>query len=134
MFICEHTGEVVAQGIKQSKVVLERREKTYQKPIKKYGKVVDWEEVRGWEIVKEISVGPDGYRALTGKEPVNIGSASTSLNAAMRPEKNSRPVEPWRYNRQRRFNNDRGGQQRDNRPQGNNRRGPVVEVINRPAR
>lgn len=125
MFICQHTGEVVPAGIKMNRVVLERREKTYQRPIKRYGKVVDWEEVKGWEIAKEICVGPAGYRALTGLEPANIGSATTARNAKTRVDNNSRPVEPWRFNRNNRRNN-----RRDDRQQ-NNRRGPVVEVINR---
>ena len=116
MFICQHTGELIGPNIKQNKVVLEKRIKTYQKPIMRYGKVINWVDVTGWEIVKEISVGPEGYKALTGQVPIQV---STIYHGNKMEKENTRLVEPWRFNR---FDKKKPSQQKKTRL-------PVIEVI-----
>lgn len=88
MFICEHTGELIGPGIPENKVVVERRKKVYEKKIYKgriKKKLVGVELVEGWEIVKEISVGPKAYQELTGKTP-RITQNSSKLKPPQKPK------------------------------------------------
>lgn len=50
MFICEFCGQITQPGTKMNRVVAETRQRTYQTPSNR--------EVQGWEIVREIPVGP----------------------------------------------------------------------------
>ena len=73
MFRCqnEHCGALVPPRQPVNRIVTERRQQTYQKPIRKRkrGKIIRWDDVEGWEIVKEIQVCPKCFRKLTGREP-----------------------------------------------------------------
>jgi hypothetical protein len=56
MFKSELTGKIYGKGTHPVKVVTERRAKTYEH-FNFYGESLG--TTQGWEIVKEISVGPD---------------------------------------------------------------------------
>jgi hypothetical protein len=122
-FICEHTGEVIGPGVPQHKVVVQWRKKTYKKPIKRYGKIVDFELKEGREIAKEINVGPDAYKALTGLEPKRGDQKKRIARAERVVERNTKPVRPWRNPRIK-------GKNKDNNRTPSNRK-PVVEKVNR---
>lgn len=71
MFKCENKfcGKTVPPRQPVNRIVTEQREVTYDKKIIKRGKVVSIKEVKGQEIVKEISVCPKCFSVLTGKKP-----------------------------------------------------------------
>jgi hypothetical protein len=73
MFKCENAGcgKLVKSGQPANRIITEKREKVYSKPIRKRkgGRIVDYKDVFGSEIVKEIKVCPKCFRELTGTEP-----------------------------------------------------------------
>lgn len=75
MFKCqnEFCGKQVPPRQPVNRIVTERRNVTYEKEVvtRQRGrrKQVDIEDIPGWEIVKEISVCPQCFTKLTGKQP-----------------------------------------------------------------
>lgn len=123
---CQHSGKVIGPGIRQFRVVTERRVKQYQKEIR-YGRDKgSFEQVEGWEIAKELVVGPEAYEELTGEKAGTITSKSHSVSrdAVVKRERddNSRPYEPWKKRNNRSFNNARRPQV-ERVPRYDNRRG-----------
>lgn len=69
MFICENCTQQVPLRQPVNYVVTEKRKKAYEKPIKKKRRIVEYELVLGWEIVKQKKTCPDCFKQLTGEEP-----------------------------------------------------------------
>ena len=119
-FICEHTGEVVAPGIPEHKVVIQTRSTTYTNQVYKRGKPSkDVRIDQGEEIVKEIRVSPDAYKALTGLEPRRLPVPPKPTYSSRKKE--SRPVKPWR-NPKNKGKNTKNNQTAE-------RKKPVVHVV-----
>lgn len=120
MFRCEntHCHKITATRQPKNRIVLERRKRTYDKPVKKHkrGKIVGYEKVIGWEIVKEISVCPDCYRKMTGQIPKEV---IPQAKPTPKPERDS--------HRRRPRNNWKPGPKKEQQPT----RKPKVEVINK---
>ncbi len=53
MFKCQLTGRLIGPGVSPKRVIVEKRERTYENKVK--GKVI---VSQGWEIVKELIVDP----------------------------------------------------------------------------
>jgi hypothetical protein len=60
MFKCAVTGQQTKPGEPMTKVVTERRQKDYTDQ----GRIIG----SGWEIVKEITVSPEGFRLIRQAE------------------------------------------------------------------
>ena len=115
---CQHSGKVIGPGIRQFKVITERREKQYVNDTSTEFQRGNLITSTGWEIAKEITVGPEAYELLTGEKAGNITSKSLAVapTATIKPREEQRP---WR-NRNARENNNR---RQDNfRPQNNNKK------------
>ena len=97
MFKCQHTGKMIGPNVPENRIVTERRRKLYERVIKRGYNRGNVETVEGWEIVKEISVGPEAYIQLTGKTP----AAKRVQEAFIKVEEESRP----RHSRNRKRNN-----------------------------
>lgn len=103
---CQHSGKVIGPGIRQFRVVTERRSKQYTTISNREDEEARLSE--GWEIAKELVVGPEAYEKLTGEKAGNITSKSHAVSRdAVTKEDNSRPYEPWRKRNNRSFNNTR---------------------------
>lgn len=139
MFRCEneHCGIVVHPRQPVNRIVLERRERTYEvvrKRGKNKGKV---ETVHGWEIVKELKVCPKCYRTLTGKAPKIVEEVKKPQfeNKPRRKfdkkfDKNKK--KPWqnperKKNQQQTKNTSKRNTDKKDTPK---RKTPIVEVIN----
>ena len=103
MYRCEHTGENIGPCIPLFRVVLERRSVTYRKPIKKRKQIIDWVDVQGWEIAKEIRVGPKAYEELTGEKAEFIPVVQEKKPAFKKPYR-QRESERYRAQQDRRRN------------------------------
>lgn len=117
MFQCENDTcrKMTEPGQPVNRVVTERRDKTYQRKLRRgrdKGKVIF---VQGWEIVKEIEVCPPCFASMTGLQPKTI-----------LPK-----VEPQtERQKRRRFNDDRPFRKTKRKPAENtNRKKPIVEFI-----
>jgi hypothetical protein len=89
--------------------VTERRVKQYEVEIL-YGRDRgSFRQVEGWEIAKELVVGPEAYEELTGLPAGNITSKSFALsqNARNVKDNNSQPYEPWKKRNNNRRNDRR---------------------------
>lgn len=117
MYKCEHTGKMIGPNVPENKIVVERRKKIYEKVIKRgprehRGKI---ELVEGWEIIKEIRVGPEAYEQLTGRKPAGQ-KHPTKLDIV--------PQEQFKKPRRRK------GKRRKPQQEDTNRKKPVVQVVN----
>lgn len=139
MYKCEHTGKTIEPGIPQNRVVVEKRKRVYEKRIKRGRNKGTVELVEGWEIAKEIVVGPEAYRELTGQEPAQAQRASPLVKDA-RVVEDTRPVrrkKPWQNPSKKGTSKHSGSrkshsskthqtQTAESKP-----KGPVVERVNR---
>ena len=71
MFVCENDRCCRQVETRQpiNYIISERRQKTYEVPVKRGRKVIGSEIIEGWEIVTELKVCPKCYQVLTGKTP-----------------------------------------------------------------
>jgi hypothetical protein len=126
MFRCENAGceKNVSRRQPVNKVVTERREKQYEHKPKSgpnKGKI----ELRdGWEIAKEISVCPECFVSLTGKEPLRYVEPVTTQAQSVQTSE-TRKKRPWVNPAQRKSKNKRKPSKEGEK------RKPIVEVINR---
>jgi hypothetical protein len=60
-------------------IIVEKREKTYQRTVRKGKRKGFIEEIEGWEIAKEIQVCASCYERITGLKAARIGSSLQSL-------------------------------------------------------
>jgi hypothetical protein len=121
---------MIGPGVPENRVVVEQRSKLYEKRIR-YGRAKgEVELIEGWEIVKEIVVGPDAYRELTGLEPAQ-NSKSSLLAKDIRPIENTRPArrkKKWTNPNQKKSSRSSQQKTRSNK----SKTGPVVEKVNLP--
>jgi hypothetical protein len=117
-YICEHTGKIIGPGIPENKIIVKRRKKVYEKPPRQDDEHSQAELIEGWEIAKEIRVGPEAYRELTGEEPQLFKRSAVQFTTEPVEEEPPRKHKPrtnpkWRK---------QASQQQ--------KRVPVVEVVN----
>jgi hypothetical protein len=86
---CKNNGGTPLTAKKQpcNTIIVERREKTYQRTVRKGKRRGFIEEIEGWEIAKEIKVCASCYERLTGLKAARL---ATSLQALLQ-KKNTRP-------------------------------------------
>jgi hypothetical protein len=102
MYICQYTGKTIGPGIPSNKIVEEKRRKIYERKVKRGRNKGQIELIEGWEIVKEMIVGPDAYRKLTGLEPAQVSNPSI-LHPNIKPIENEKPArkrKPWKNSSQ----------------------------------
>ena len=90
MYKCQETGETIGPRVPQNRIVIERRRKIYENKIRKGKNKGQVELIEGWEIVKEIIVGPDTYKERTGLEPARSTRPSKLQQDTI--VKNTKPV------------------------------------------
>lgn len=95
MYKDQVTGELIGPNIPMNKVVVEKRERVYEKTIRHGPNKGMTEQVYGWEIVKEVIVGPDTYRKMTGEEPNKLKPSEVGQEARVV----DREPDPWRRRR-----------------------------------
>lgn len=136
MFRCEneHCNITVPPRQPVNRIVIERRERTYEKTImrgKDKGKV---KEINGWEIVKEINVCPKCYRILTGKAPKVVQEIK-------KPEFENKPrrkfdkkfdkkKKPWQNQNNKKKQTQNTEKHTPKKEDTLKRKKPIVEVIN----
>lgn len=96
MFRCENKkcNKVCEPRQPQHTVVVQTRDKQYQRKIYKHGKVVHVEDTYGTEIVKELKVCPECYQQMTGEEPMRI-QASTNIHQLREAMHEQAKPKPW---------------------------------------
>lgn len=74
MFRCQNDkcNKVCKPGQPQHNVVIETRDKSYERKLFRGKRFIRTEEVLGSEIVTEIKVCPDCYKEMTGLEPRKV--------------------------------------------------------------
>lgn len=131
MFRCqnEHCNIVVPPRQPINKIVTERRERTYEKTIKKGKDKGKIKIINGWEIVKEINVCPKCYRILTGKTPKIVEAIKTKPVFDNKPRRkfDKTKKKSWKNPHQKKQNTDNRNNKQEDTPK---RKKPVVEVIN----
>lgn len=102
---CQHSGKVIGPGIRQFRVIVDRREKQYVNDTSTEFQRGSLVTSSGWEIVKELTVGPEAYELISGEKAGNISSKSLAVapTATIKPREER---QPWR-NRNARDNNRR---------------------------
>lgn len=94
MYKCQVTGEIVGSGIPLHKVVIEKRNKTYQNVKFFPDNNSEAKLSEGWEIVKELNVSPDVYEQMTGLKGNRMKSSGLGLRAKVKS--NDQEAVPWR--------------------------------------
>jgi hypothetical protein len=88
---CKKNGGTPLTPKKQpsNSIIVERREKFYQRTVHKGKRRGFIEEIKGWEIAKEIKVCALCYERLTGERANRIGA---SLQALMQKKETKPPI------------------------------------------
>jgi hypothetical protein len=111
MFQCQKCNKTVPAGHPTNRIVVEKREREYEKEIY-YGRLSGTvEQVKGWEIAKELIVCPECYSESTGL-------AARVIETPQPPIQKAKPF----FSKQYRENNYHNNYRQDIRP--------VVETIN----
>ena len=108
MFRCEREscGKSVEPRQPQHTIVVESRDKTYERKIYKRKKLIRVEEILGSEIVKEIKVCPECYQEITGEEPRKV-QETTNIKQLRENLREQHKPKPWKNRRSRRRNNNK---------------------------
>ena len=79
---CKKNGGTPVTPLKQplNKIIVEKRPQTYQRVIKRGRQREYIEEIKGWEIVKELKVCAPCYERMTGLKAMTAKVSIKQLN------------------------------------------------------
>lgn len=127
MFECNNCKAQTVSRQPANKIVLEKRLRTYDKEIRRGYDRGLFEQVEGWEIVKEANVCPECFILLTGKEPRLVTPRAPTPKTQNKSDFYRRDRKPWEKGLKTRDNKNQENNDRPQRPQS---RKPSVEVVN----